>query len=312
MKKLIGFMAAGLILAGCSDDNDSGNSQTPVIPLGQVTLQSATPDNAAVSVPAVSKTEYDNASAANVRTAVLTFANGQVLTFSTNKTKQNAALTKIEGSAESITVPSAVTLGNEVFTVDSIGIPDLVPSPLCETVREITLPSTIKSSASTYTQRLNNFPNLNSVRMEAGFSGFVSINGAVYTADMKKFIYCPLGRDGEFSIADGTETICSRAFDPESRIIRVVIPASMKEIEDEAFLYNNSLQVVNILATMAPVARERAFGYYARRATLVIPQGCRASYIVARPAENADESAQLNYDNHKGYTFFETVSEYKY
>lgn len=311
MKKSIVFMAAGLLLAGCSDDSE-GNPQAPTIPLGQVSLQAPVPDNATVNAPAVAKAEFDNASAANVRPAVLTFANGQVLTFSTNREKHTAALTGIEGTAQSVTVPASLTLGQDVFTVDSIGIPLLVVEPLSETVTEITLPATVKTSESTYTGRLNNFPNLTAVRTEAGFPRFVSINGAVYTEDMRKFVYCPSGRDGEFSIANGTEVIGERAFDPEANIIRVVIPASMKEIGDEAFLYNGKLQVVNILAQTAPVARKTAFGYYARRATLVIPEGSRASYMVPQPAADADDAAKLNFINHEGYRFFENVAEYKY
>jgi hypothetical protein len=255
----------------CSDDDD--NLQTPTIPLGEVTLQASQPDNVTLSVPQTASI------ATNDGTTVVSYANGQELSFKLDSSKSSAILTSIDGTAGTVVVPSSITLSdNTLFTVDSIGVDNTEYSTLCESVNEIVLPKTIKSSVSTYTRRLANFPNLERIKMESGFVGFNSINGAVYTDDLKTLVYCPKGRMGEFSIANGTETISSHAFYGASNLTRVVIPSSVKNIEANSFDYNTHLQVINVLATTIPNTAELAFGYYARHATLVVPQGCLDSY----------------------------------
>lgn len=285
-----------LALCSCSDDKD--DLQKVNIPLDQVTLQSATPDNATVNAPAVATADGSK----------ITYANGQTLTFAGNAT--GVTLTSIEGICENVIVPAAVTINGTSYNVTAISIP-AVYGDYNESVKTITLPATVSANASTFQSNLNYYPNLEQIVLAVGFGDFSSIAGAVYTSDLKTIVYCPRGRKGSFSIANGTETVASGAFDPESYVERVVVPASVTEIEDEAFMYNKSLQVVNMLGKTAPVARKVAFGYYARRATLVIPSGS-TGYRVSAPAANADETAVEYFENHEGYTFFETVSEVNY
>jgi hypothetical protein len=289
MKKTYLFLGLSLLLVGCSDEEE--DLQKLTLPVGEVTLQAAQPDNATISVPNVKDVQKSTSGT----TAAITYANGQELSFSLNASDLTASVTSIDGTAEEVTIPANINVENATYTVNGIAVDGKEFTYLCESVKKITLPKTIASTSSTYTQRLANFPNLESVEMEAGMDGFTSINGAVYTSDMKTLVFCPKARSGEFAIANGTETILSRAFYGASKLTRIVIPASLKKIETTVFYYNSQLQVINMLATSAPEADDLSFGYYARRAVLAVPQGC-----------------VNNYKGTIGYTFFKNIEEHSY
>ena len=88
------------------------------------------------------------------------------------------------------------------------------------------------------------FENLNSVPLQnAGISNvqnmyvnencedYISVDGVLYTKDMKALVLFPAGRRGSYVIPEGVETIADGAFDFSS-IERLTIPKSMKRIGD--------------------------------------------------------------------------------
>ena len=74
--------------------------------------------------------------------------------------------------------------------------------------------------------------------------GFCSDDGLVYTADFEYLIFCPLGRRGTVKIHEGTESVYEYAC-YECKINHLIIPDSVKRIEQYAFHSNMSLECVD-------------------------------------------------------------------
>ena len=74
--------------------------------------------------------------------------------------------------------------------------------------------------------------------------GFCSDDGLVYTADFKYMVFCPLGRRGTVKIREGTERVYEDAC-YECKINHLIIPDSVKQIEQYAFHSNMFLECVD-------------------------------------------------------------------
>lgn len=61
-------------------------------------------------------------------------------------------------------------------------------------------------------------------------------DGVLYSKDMKKLIKFPSGVSGSFTIPDGVETIAGGAFVNCLKLTSVLLPESLNEIEDDAFI----------------------------------------------------------------------------
>lgn len=352
MKKIFAFMAAGLLLTACGDDDIVVDNTpiTPTIPLDQVTVQPGTADHPTLDVPGITSAVY-NPENASIYT--VTYEGGQQLVFTVPvKDKDgnyaanaSATLTKIGGTSEKVVIPASLNLDGTEIPVTGLKLTFEYPH-FSDVVKTLVIPNTIKGiHEDFFTGTLSSFPSLERVEIEDGQESFASIDGAVYSYDLLTFVFCPAHRSGSFSIAEGTETVLANAFNPEGYVERIVVPASVREIQNEAMLFNEHLQVINFMGTEPPTAPEFAFGFYARRATLVIPQGTKAKYILEKPvvpevpvepvqedfgddveayqvalaaynekrtAYNEARAALLNYANYAGYSYFVNVSEVSY
>lgn len=65
-------------------------------------------------------------------------------------------------------------------------------------------------------------------------SRYKTIDGIVYSADMKTLIFCPIGKTGVVKIPDGVTRIRKNAFS-NSKISKVILPDSMVSLQNEAF-----------------------------------------------------------------------------
>lgn len=74
--------------------------------------------------------------------------------------------------------------------------------------------------------------------------GFCSDDGLVYTTDFKYLVFCPLGRRGTVKIHEGTERVYEYAC-YECKINHLIIPDSVKQIEQYAFHSNMFLACVD-------------------------------------------------------------------
>lgn len=75
---------------------------------------------------------------------------------------------------------------------------------------------------------------------------YVLENGALYTADRKTLIYYAIkGNEKEFNVPDGVEVICKHTFFLCDRLEHVVLPASLKKMENNPFSGCSKLSITN-------------------------------------------------------------------
>lgn len=72
------------------------------------------------------------------------------------------------------------------------------------------------------------------IEIESRISRYKTIDGIVYSADMKTLIFCPMGKTGVVKIPDGVTRIRKNAFS-NSKISKVILPDSMVSLQNEAF-----------------------------------------------------------------------------
>ena len=80
--------------------------------------------------------------------------------------------------------------------------------------------------------------------LESRVSRYKTVDGILYSADMKTLILCPAGKTGEITIPDGVERIRKQAFFG-SKISKVVFPDSLVRLQNEAFYGCENLKEID-------------------------------------------------------------------
>lgn len=81
---------------------------------------------------------------------------------------------------------------------------------------------------------LYNFCSRDIEELESRVSRYKTVDGILYSADMKTLIICPTGKTGTVVIPDGVTRIRKSAFS-RSKISKVIFPDSMVSLQNEAF-----------------------------------------------------------------------------
>lgn len=289
MKKLLFLpVAAMLLFVGCSDD------EPIVIPEAPVKVQQPVADNVDYHAPAQTSNKYER----DGSLYVFTYQNGQKIGYEmmTSGNDRIAIVKKIIGTSKEAVVPYTVTGQiSETQTAEwtVIGI-DPYADGIAENITSLTLPvscsnfmynSTIYTMDDVQMRKLTqNAKGLSKIELEASYPGYVSINGAVYTEDMKTLVTVPRKMAGEIAVAEGTETVGDAAFTHCASLTAVTLPASVTAIGKEAFTFCDNLLVLNVLSSEAPVAYADTFSkYLADNGVLRVKKGTEGSYKVARP-----------------------------
>ena len=80
--------------------------------------------------------------------------------------------------------------------------------------------------------------------LESRVSRYRTVDGILYSADMKTLILCPAGKTGEITIPDGVERIRKQAFFG-SKINKVIFPDSLVRLQKEAFYGCENLKEID-------------------------------------------------------------------
>ena len=80
--------------------------------------------------------------------------------------------------------------------------------------------------------------------LESRVSRYRTVDGILYSADMKTLILCPAGKTGEITIPDGVERIRKQAFFG-SKINKVIFPDSLVRLQKEAFYGCENLKKID-------------------------------------------------------------------
>ncbi len=135
-----------------------------------------------------------------------------------------------------ITIPD--TIGG--YPVTSIG---WVAFNHCYSLTSITIPdSVINIEEGAFDENAS----LKSINVDANNARYMSIDGALYSKDTKELIKYPKGKtETTFTIPDGITTINS-AFEWESVLTSIIIPASVTTIDESALRNLNLLESIEV------------------------------------------------------------------
>ena len=180
-------------------------------------------------------------------------------------------------------------------TESSYTIPDVVESIYrdafvkCEYLRELTLPdsfSYIDSGAlrCENLEKLNipkevvyidfeylrSCPKLSALSVEEGNPRYKSVDGVLYSADLKELEFYPTAASGVITVRDGVEVIGAQAFKYCKKITEVILPEGVTKIRDGAF---SACSVSSVkLPDSLKVIEPRVF-YSSNLQSLYIPEG---------------------------------------
>ncbi len=163
----------------------------------------------------------------------------------------DATLTKYNGSNRYVRIPEGVEkLKNSVFwncnNIVKITIPNTVSNLggdtfyNCENLVELIIPESVTVMGD---NPFANCPNLNLINKS---SHFALKDGALYDRDLTRLIYCAINRESDvFEIPDGVISISKHAFYNCFNLRKIVIPPSVKIIENNPFSNLPKLHIEN-------------------------------------------------------------------
>lgn len=122
---------------------------------------------------------------------------------------------------------------------------------------------------------------------------FCSVDGVLFTKDMKELLFYPLargieevkvkGEDGKeqsakritYSVPEGVEKIRSKAFYKCEKLYALTLPDKLKSIEEKAFFKCSSLETVNIPDGTEELGKD-AFGYCSGIKEISVPSSVKS------------------------------------
>ncbi len=104
---------------------------------------------------------------------------------------------------------------------------------------------------------------------------FCSVDGVVFSKDLKTLVLCPCGKEGEYVVPDGVTTIRTSAFSSCSKLTSIVVPPSVETIGDQAFLDCASLSKVVLPNDVKSLGRQ-VFRACANLSSVFIPESVQS------------------------------------
>lgn len=162
---------------------------------------------------------------------------------------------------ESVELPSTLTeIGMGAFAgcnIKEITIPSKVTKIGygafldCEKLTDITIPASVETLGKGVFEECEG---LKSITVEQGNKNYKSVDGVLYSADMKTLIKCPAASCGEsFIIPNTVETIDECAFDYCYALKSIDIPYGVKSLEHGAFEHCTSLSSVTLPSSLESI-----------------------------------------------------------
>lgn len=100
---------------------------------------------------------------------------------------------------------------------------------------------------------------------------FCSVDGVIYTKDMKTVVFFPPAKEGEYKVADTVETIRTKAFYKCTKVTKVTLPDTVKEIQEKAFFRCEAITEINLPDTLTLIGKD-AFSYCYGLTEITIPE----------------------------------------
>lgn len=165
-----------------------------------------------------------------------------------------------DAALEDIELPSALeTIGENAFFTCSLFNSAKLPEGVttlsyrafmsCSSMTYLYIPTALENIEYEAISRLKS---LGKIECSADSKFFTVSDGVLYTKDMKTLVKYPVTAEKtEFIIPDGTEKVGSYAFSDMTTAVKVVIPATVKEIEARGFFRATSIKTFEYKGTVA-------------------------------------------------------------
>ena len=169
---------------------------------------------------------------------------------------------KIENGEAIVTdVPNKSTMTKIVIPDEYEGVPvtkiaDFSAQNL-EYVTEFIIGKNVKEIG---TWALENNQHITAYTVDEANEYFCSVDGVIYTKDMKTVVFFPPAKDGDYKVADGVETIRTKAFYKCSKITSITLPDTVKDIQEKAFFRCEAMATINLPNTLTHIGKD-AFAY---------------------------------------------------
>ena len=179
---------------------------------------------------------------------------------------------KIEnGEAIVVGVPNKSTVKKIVIPDEYEGVPvtriaDFAATNL-EYVTEFYIGKNIKEIG---TWALENNQHIAAYEVDKANENFCSVDGVIYTKDMKTIVFFPPAKEGEYKVADTVENIRTKAFYKCTKITKVTLPDTVKDIQEKAFFRCEAMKEINLPNTLTFIGKD-AFSYCYGLTKITIP-----------------------------------------
>lgn len=180
---------------------------------------------------------------------------------------------KVENGEATVTgVPNKSTVKKIVIPDEYEGVPvtkiaDFSATNL-EYVTEFYIGKNVKEIGN---WALENNQHISAYQVDEANEHFCSVDGVIYTKDMKTIVFFPPAKEGEYVVADGVESIRTKAFYKCTKITKVTLPDSIKFINEKAFFHCDLLEDINFPNGLEQIGKD-AFAYCTMLTKVTLPE----------------------------------------
>lgn len=171
-----------------------------------------------------------------------------------------------------VRIPSTVNYEGEDYTLVSF-YPDALNGM---EITKLILPNTIRmigTGEELYNPCGGKFPKLESIEVESGSRLLSSVEGVLYSNDLKTLYCLPEGnKRTEYTVMEGVETIGKNAFGGCKNLKVIRLPESVTDIRPYAFASSKNLQGIYIPGKLNREGLYKAFLYMSSTPTLYVPE----------------------------------------
>ena len=182
----------------------------------------------------------------------------------TDKTRKTAEIITGENMTGNVEIPETINIGQQVYSVTSIGQDAFMA---CHEMTSISIPRSIVSIGKLAFAYCTN---LLEIKVDSGNRFYTSINGILFTKNLKHLICYPGGLRGSYVIPDTVNSIEDYAFCNCEGLSKISIPSSVTSIGKNSFSFCEALTHVCIPSSVSYIG-EYAFACCRQLSSVSLP-----------------------------------------